>query len=108
VAFSLHGTPTGYLLRGQAVGHTVRLEESHGLLSWLPSCEQPLVRLPRAGDAASVYQGTCASGRRMRVTVPDQFHELPPLPRMIVLSLLLTEREGHSTAPRLFPEKVTP
>ena len=105
VSFFLHETPTGYLLRGQAVGHTVRLELSHGELSWLPSCEQPLVLLPRELPREAVYQGACASGRRVRLTVPDALALWRPLPRLILLALLLTERDDGSAAPRLFPPK---
>jgi secreted protein with Ig-like and vWFA domain len=105
VGFTLIETPTGHLLRGKAVGHTVRLEESYGVLTWLPSCERPLVRLPRGTAAEQTYQGTCESGHRMRVTLPDQFGALEPLPRLVLLSLLLTDREEPTGAPRLFPAK---
>jgi hypothetical protein len=105
IGFFLHQTPTGYLLRGQAVGHTVRLELSHGVLTWLPSCEGPLVRLPRELPREAVYQGACSSGRRIRVTVPDALALWRPLPRLILLALLLSERDDGSAAPRLFPPK---
>jgi hypothetical protein len=108
VGFSLHTTPGGFLLRGQAVGHTVRLEESHGFLSWMPACERPLLRLPRGPTAEVVYQGACASGRRMRLVLPDTLGRVPPLPRLILLALLLTEREGETGAVRLFPAKELP
>jgi len=93
VSYVLHETPSGHLLRGSSVGHTVRFEQSAGTLSWLPGCEQPLVRLPRLSPDETVYQGSCASGRRMRVRVPGSLEELPALPRFILLSLLLNERE---------------
>jgi hypothetical protein len=105
VGFWLHQTPTGHLLRGKAVGHTLRLEESHGVLSWLPACERPLLRLPRGPLAETVYQGTCASGRRIRLTLPDALDEMAPLPRLILLALLLTERDETTAAARLFPVK---
>ena len=87
----------------------MRIEESHGELSWLPSCERPLVRLPRGPAAEAVYQGTCASGRRVRLTVPDDFAALPPLPRLILLALLLTERDEAQAgqARELFPHEGT-
>jgi len=111
VGFVLVDTPGGHLLRGTAVGHTVRLERSFGRLSWLPECERALLPLPRGPAAATTYQGTCASGQRMRVSVPDAFDELPPLPRSILLALLLTERPevDSAGATRLFPAtEVTP
>jgi len=107
VGFWLHETPTGHLLRGQGVGHTIRLEESHGLFSWLPACEHPLVRLPRGALAETVYQGACASGRRMRLTLPDELGRMAPFPRLILLALLLTDREEPTASVRLFPAKVS-
>jgi hypothetical protein len=107
VGFWLHQTPTGHLLRGRGVGHTIRLEQSHGVLSWLPSCEGPLVRLPRGRLAETVYQGACASGRRMRLTLPDELARMAVFPRLILLALLLTEREEATAAIRLFPAKVS-
>jgi Ca-activated chloride channel family protein len=92
VGFVLTETPRGFLLRGQAVGHTVRMEESHGELSWLPSCERPLLRLPRERPGETVYQGSCASGQRVRLVMPRSFELLPPLPRLVLLGLLLTEK----------------
>jgi hypothetical protein len=107
VAFTLAHVPGGHLLRGQTIGHTVRLEQAYGVLSWLPGCDLPLVRLPRTRAPETIFQGSCASGRRMMITVPDAFAAVPPLPRLILLALLLSEREELSD-PRLFPEKVTP
>lgn len=108
VGFVLHETPRGHLLRGQSVGHTVRIEEAHGELSWLPSCNRPLLRLPRTALPETTYQGTCASGQRVRVTLPDAFTALPALPRLALLGLLLSEEEEvlSSRTPRLFPVEV--
>jgi hypothetical protein len=108
VSFVLYETPAGYLLRGQAVGHTVRLELADGTLSWLPSCEAPLVRLLRGRAPETVYQGTCASGQQMTVTVPAAFDRWLPLHRLILLALLLSDRADGSAAPRLFPPKTGP
>jgi hypothetical protein len=93
VAFHLHVTPGGHLLRGTGVGHTVRLERSFGTLSWLPACDVPLLPLPRGRAPVTTYQGTCASGRRVQVILPDTWDTVPPLPRMILLGLLLTEKD---------------
>jgi hypothetical protein len=107
VGFTVTETPTGHLLRGTGVGHTIRLEEAHGRLSWLPSCERPLLRIPTGRERAIVYQGACASGGRMRVILPDAFDVWPPLPRLILLSLLLTEQDPvlRARARGLFPAK---
>jgi hypothetical protein len=108
VAFALTETPSGHLLTGTAVGHTVRLEESDGLLSFQPGCEQALVRLvtPAGAPGTTTYQGRCQSGRRLRVTLPEQLQDLAPMPRLILLALLLTEQDellaarGRSLFPR--------
>jgi hypothetical protein len=106
VGFTLAESPAGnLLLQGTAVGHTVRLERWFGLFSWLPGCESWLLPLPRGPGGITVYQGACDSGRRLRLTVPDAIEDLPPLPRFIVLSLLLTE-DDEAIAARgrhLFP-----
>jgi hypothetical protein len=99
VGFVLAGTPTGHLLRGISVGSAVRLEESAGSISWLPSCERPLVRLPSTSAPVSVYQGTCASGRRMHLVLPRALDELADLPRMIVMSLVLIEPDEPGARP---------
>jgi hypothetical protein len=101
VRFWLHRTPTGHLLRGEGVGHTLRFEESGGTLHWLPSCERPLERQAAGPGWETVYEGVCASGRRMRLTVTDELAKMPPFPRLILLALLLTEREEG----RLFPRR---
>jgi hypothetical protein len=106
VAFWLYGTPGGHLLRGDGVGHTIRFEQSQGGLSWLPACERPLARLPRQTLPESVYEGVCASGRRMRLILPDELDRMAPLPRLILLSSLLTGREEPNAVARLFPPKV--
>jgi hypothetical protein len=93
VAFFLNDTPTGHLLRGVSLGTTVRFEESIGSISWLPSCQTALVRLPRRERDVVVYQGGCATGRRMRLELPTTVADLAPLPRLILLALLLVERE---------------
>lgn len=105
VGYSHTETAGGHLLSGTAVGHTVRFETSYGILSWLPGCEAPLLSLPRGRQNETVYQGLCKSRRRMRVTIPDTFEALPPMARLIVLSLLLTERDEvfSRQSPSLFP-----
>ena len=99
VGFVLTETPAGHLLRGVSVGSTVRLEESFGRLSWLPSCEHALVRLPRGEAKNRVFQGACASGRRMRLVVPQALDDLAPLPRLILLALLLIEPDEPGAHP---------
>jgi hypothetical protein len=107
VGFTLTHTEAGDLLQGTSVRHTVRLERWLGLLSWLPGCEEWLLPLPRDAEPRTVYQATCATGRRLRLSLPDALDELPPLPRLILLALLLTEPDPivATRLPGLFPEK---
>lgn len=88
VSINVAPVKNGYLLRGTLPGHTARLEERKGLLRWYPGCERPLV-----ATAAGVYQGTCTEGRTASVVVPPAIRQLPPLARLVMLALVLTERD---------------
>ena len=100
VGFVLRPTPRGQLLQGAIPGHTVRLELGPTVLGWLPGCDQDLF-----ATAAGVYEGRCASGTRARVVIPPALARMPAPQRLILLALLLTERDliFKYAAPRLFP-----
>jgi hypothetical protein len=98
--FSLVETERGLLLRGTVPGHTVRVELEDKKLSWFPGCENELhLREP------GVFAGSCVQDRLATVVIPKAFTELPPLVRMILLGLVLTERDPvfDSDTTRLFP-----
>jgi hypothetical protein len=106
VAFVLTPTQRGHILRGNVPGHGVRLELASRMLSFLPGCERDLLPLPEVpGRPGTTYQGLCPNGRRLRVHLPPGWYALPELPRLIVLGMLLTEKEDilRHEAPRLLP-----
>lgn len=87
VGFSLFTTPTGHLMRGSVPAHTTRVEISGRTLSYYPGCDDPLTMV-----AANTYEGTCGGGK-VQVVLPAAWQHLPPLTRLILLSLLLPERD---------------
>lgn len=100
VSFVARPIETGHLVRGEVPGHSVRAELTAAGLSWFPGCEEIL---PPAGRNA--YAGRCAGDRSARVSIPDGFFAMPYLPRMVLLGILLTERDPifDRDEPRLFP-----
>jgi hypothetical protein len=95
VGFQLSTTPTGHLLRGSVPAHTTRVEMTDKTLSYYPGCDEPLVLV-----APRTYAGSCGGGRT-QVVVPLAWQRLPPLTRLVLLSLLLPEREaGLPDSPR--------
>ena len=88
VDFTVLPTHSGYLLRGNLPGHTARLEMRKGILRWYPGCENAL-----AAVSPGVYQGTCAEGKNASVVLPPAFRKLPPLARLVMLAIVLTERD---------------
>jgi hypothetical protein len=98
--FALATTTGGAVVRGAVPGHTLRIEVGRGFLSWYPGCQ---ARIPER--TPGVYEGACADGRRVRVSLARPFLELPEMPRLIVLGILLSERDPVFPATRrdLFP-----
>jgi hypothetical protein len=92
--FELAETPAGVALRagttikGPLPATSTRVVTGPGGLAWSPGCN---VALPARG--AGTYQGRCGSGGQARVSLPPAWQELPLLPRLILLSLFLTERD---------------
>lgn len=82
-----HQLRQGFSVRGSLPYGAVRIETTAASLSWLP-CRSPL-----AAAAEGVYQGRCASGNEARVTIPPSWRRLPVLPRLILLSFFLGERD---------------
>jgi len=99
-AFSLFETERGLLLRGTVPGHTVRVELEDKKLSWFPGCENEL-----GAREPGVYAGACVQGRAARVELPKALFELTPMARMVLLGLVLSERDPlfDSDTTRLFP-----
>lgn len=95
VRFELADIPQGHALRAAALGErplffsNTLLEATANHLSWpRSSCKAAL-----EGAAPGVWKGRCDSGGEMLVSLPRAWLALPELPRLIVLSLVLTERE---------------
>ncbi|MDX2019509.1 MAG: hypothetical protein SF187_04660 [Deltaproteobacteria bacterium] len=99
VFFQVSSTQNGFLLRGTLPGHTARLETRKGLLRWYPGCENAL-----AATSPGVYQGTCTEGNNASVVLPPAFRKLPPLARLVMLAIVLTERDPvfKDDKPQLF------
>jgi hypothetical protein len=87
VAFALAETPTGHLMRGSVPAHTTRVELAGTKLSYYPGCDDPLEQV-----APNTYEGTCGGGKT-RVVLPTAWQRLPAVPRFVLLSLLLPERD---------------
>ena len=99
VFFQVSSTQSGFLLRGTLPGHTARLETRKGILRWYPGCENAL-----AATSPGVYQGTCTEGKNASVVLPPAFRKLPPLARLVMLAIVLTERDPvfKNDKPQLF------
>jgi hypothetical protein len=78
----------GFAVRTSLPPGSTRLAFSAGTLTWSPGCGAPL---PEVGPG--VYEGLCATGARARVVIPPGWLRLPALPRLILLSFFLTERD---------------
>ena len=94
VHFALTETADGQALRQGQLPHelldataTRIATGAHGL-AWFPSCPTPL-----AAAGTGVYEGRCLSGRYMRIAIPERWRQVPPLPRLILLSVVLNQRE---------------
>ncbi len=105
VGFFHSETGTGHMLQGTSVGHAVRLETALGRLSLLPNCGRTLLPVSARERGVSIFQGTCDRDVVVRVTLPDALEQIEPLPRSILLALVLTDHEPGATSrePRLFP-----
>jgi hypothetical protein len=88
VLFELADTEHGHLVRGGVPGHSVRVDLTPAALHFMPGCDRHLPAV-----AAGVYEGTCVTGQKVRVSLPPALMQMPPLPRMILLGVLLTERD---------------
>jgi hypothetical protein len=78
----------GFAVRTSLPAGSTRLALSTGTLGWSPGCG---AALPAVGPG--VYEGLCATGGRVRVVIPPGWQRLPALPRLILLSFFLTERD---------------
>lgn len=95
IHFELLDTTTGHALRvgrflreASPVG-SIRIVTTASSLSWSPGCDAPLTAV-RPG----LYQGRCARGTDTEVVIPPSWQQLPGLPRLILLSFFLSERDG--------------
>jgi hypothetical protein len=89
VAFELAPTSTGAVVRGALPGHSARVEIKGEQLSWFPGCDE---KLTESAPGSGIYRGRC-EGAEAQVVVPEAWQRLPPLTRLILLALFLTERE---------------
>jgi hypothetical protein len=94
VGFTLVTTPHGHLMRGSVPAHTTRVETTETTLAYYPGCDDPLALV-----APGSYRGTCGGGKA-EIILPPVWQQLPPLPRLILLSLLLPEPERGDDRPR--------
>ena len=99
--FGLAHTDEGAIVRGWVPEHSVRVELNRAGLSLYPGCERLLER-----QGAGVYQGACAGGDSMKLTLPAAFEAMPLFPRLVALGLLLTERDPifRLQKPGMFPD----
>lgn len=99
VDFKVSPTQNGYLLRGNLPGHTARLEMHKGILRWYPGCENAL-----AATSPGVFQGTCTEGKNASVVLPPSFRKLPPLARLVMLAIILTDPDPvfRNREPQMF------
>jgi hypothetical protein len=94
VRFELADTPAGqelregFVLHGQLPAQATRIATGAGALSWFPGCGAPL-----SPAGAGTYEGRCRRGGEARVAIPESWQRLAPLPRLILLSFFLTERD---------------
>jgi hypothetical protein len=105
LGYALAPTDQGAIVRGWVPGHSVRVELSKAGLSFYPGCERAL--FPQSAGPG-IYKGECADGQMMQVTVPPAFEAMPLFPRLVVLGLLLTDRDPvfRYQKPGLFPERL--
>jgi hypothetical protein len=90
VFFTVAPTKDGEIVRGEMPGHGVRLELEPDKLSWLPGCERDLPGVP---GPVPTFEGGCVRDTWARVEVPQQILDLPSVPRMVLLAILLTDRD---------------
>ena len=95
LAFELAPTDTGAIVRGWVPNHAVRVELKRDTLIIHPGCDEPLSRQKEA-----VYRGRCDNGQTLEVALPPAFESMPMFPRLLILGILLTERD-----PVLAPER---
>jgi hypothetical protein len=94
VKFQLIDTRDGHQLReGFSVRSflplaATRVETTATTLAWSPGCGAPL-----GESAPGTYEGRCLSGHGARVVIPPNWRSLPVLPRLLLLSFFLTERD---------------
>jgi hypothetical protein len=103
LGFTLSETEAGGIVRGQVPSHTISLELGRQGLTIFPACAAPLPEL--AGSAGS-FRGRCADGRDLEVTLPPAFRAMPLFPRLLILGILLADRDPvlRERRPGLFPE----
>lgn len=99
VGYELSPTNDGHLLRGSLPSHTVRVELTSKSLSWYPGCDQPLALV-----GPGVYEGRCSWGGKARVAIPEPLQKMAPMAKLILLGILLTERDPvlENGTPELF------
>jgi hypothetical protein len=93
VRFELADIPGGQALRVVGVGlrplfaaHT-QLESTATTLTWPSRCTAT------RSDPAARYEGRCATGGPVAITIPAAWQQMPPLPRLILLALFLSESD---------------
>jgi hypothetical protein len=99
IRFELADIPQGHALRAVTVGQrplfadATLLESTPGRLWWRSTCDGGLL-----ARAPGEYQGHCGADGAVSVTLPPAWLQLPALQRLIVLALLLIEREPPPNA----------
>jgi hypothetical protein len=91
LAFTFNPTRQGWIVGATLPDIGARVELDPGKLSFLPGCDRPLGAV---ANSPGRYQGTCADGAAARIDLPAPFLALPPLARMVVLGMLLPERDA--------------
>jgi hypothetical protein len=103
LGYALSPTDQGAVVRGWVPGHSVRVELSKLGLGFYPGCERPL--FPQSAGPG-IYKAECADGQMMQLQLPPAFETMPLFPRLVMLGLLLTERDPvfRGQKPELFPD----
>jgi hypothetical protein len=102
IDFSFNPTDHGWRVDASLPNLNGRVRLDEGGLYFFPGCGEELQAV--AGKPGN-YQGICADGTSVRITLPRAFAQAAPAARLILLGMLLPEPDAGdpSKTPGLFP-----